>query len=139
MATQKADFNRIYAEPDPRAYIRTLRALDYAAPEHGCEAFGVVLDELRRTGDSPVVLDLCCSYGINAALLNHDVTLTQLEEHYSQARDMTLPELTERDRDWFAARRRADAVDVIGLDASEPAVDYAVNVGLLRDGIVADL
>ena len=137
---RKADFSDVYVQPDPRAYYETLQPLDYEIPQHGSEVFEAVLDELRANSpDRPVVLDVCCSYGVNAALLNHHVTLQEVQEHYATAGDLPRQQLIERDRRWFGRRRRAEAVDVVGLDASAPAVDYAVEASLLADGVVADL
>lgn len=139
MSTEKADFSDIYTQPDPRSYHSTLAALDYQIPEHGCEIFEVLLDELRSDGATPAVLDVCCSYGINAALINHDLSLREFQEHYRDAGDVSRDELIARDRAFFAERRRADPVAVTGLDASQPALDYAVEAGLLADGLSADL
>src|SRR4051794_30563341 len=110
MAAQKADFTNIYTQPDPRAYYRTLGALDYAIPEHGRGVFDVVLDELRATTGSPVVLDVCCSYGVNAALMNHDVTLDEIGAHYADADGLSHDALIERDRRWYGERRSREAV-----------------------------
>lgn len=141
MTAQKADFTDVYVQPDPRAYYRTLARLDYEIPEHGCPVFRAVIDELREPGSAPTVLDLCCSYGVNAALLNHDLALADVSRHYEEISDtaMSRAELLDVNREWYAARRRADAVDVVGLDISGPAVRYAVEAGLLASGIVADL
>jgi SAM-dependent methyltransferase len=139
MAQQKADFSDIYIQPDPRAYYRTLQALDYEIPERGREVFAVVLDELRETRPAPLVVDLCCSYGINAAVLNHGLTFGEIESHYAGADGLARGAMIERDRAFYGARRLPDAVDVVGVDMSQPAVDYAVEAGLLVDGVVADL
>jgi SAM-dependent methyltransferase len=139
MPTGKADFTEIYVQPDPRAYHRALGELDYEIPEQARAIFATLLEELRGSHAEPSVLDVCCSYGINAALLNHEVSLEEVREHYAGGEGLSRRELIERDREWFAARRRADAVEVIGLDASEAAVSYAVEGGLLAEGMVADL
>lgn len=139
MSTDKADFSDIYTQPDPRSYHSTLGALDYQIPEHGCQIFEVLLDELRSDGGTPAVLDVCCSYGINAALINHELTLTEFQEHYRTAGELSRSELIARDRAFFAERRRPDPVEVTGLDASRPALDYAIEAGLLTDGLSADL
>ncbi len=139
MTKQKADFENIYVEPDPGSYHRTLGNLDYEIPEHGRRVFHALLDELRVDSEDPTVLDLCCSYGVNAALLNHDVTLEEVQAHHSQASALSHDDLLERDRRWYADRRRSETVNVIGLDSSEAAVNYAVDAGLLTDGITADL
>ncbi len=87
------------------------------------------------------VLDVCCSYGVNAALLNHELTFDELRSHYRSWEQAVLPrdELVAADRCFFAERRRPDAVEVIGLDIAENAVAYATEVGLLEHGLVADL
>lgn len=135
----KATFADVYAQDDPRAYFETLGGLGYEIPAHGREVFAAVLSELSDRVDQPQVLDVCCSYGINAGLLNHDVGLEDLYAHYAGADGMSRDDLVARDRRYYASHRRPDAVDVIGLDSSGPAVTYARDVGLLAEGIVADL
>ena len=79
------------------------------------------------------VLDVCCSYGINAALLTHELTLAELFEHYTSpvARRLTRADLIEWDKEFYAARRRPGAPRVIGLDVAGNALGYARAVGLL--------
>lgn len=137
-------FDHTYDQPDPRAYFRALGPLEYRAPHHGQSVFRRAVDACRRTapdGEPVAVLDLCCSYGINAALLNHDVTLDDLYAHYTspQATALTTAELIERDRGFYAARRRPDAVRVTGLDRAANAVAYACAVGLLDEGFAENL
>ncbi len=135
----KADFSAIYNEPDPRSYYRTLGALDYEIPAHGTTVFERLLDELGGR-EGKTVLDLCCSYGVNAALLNYDVELGELYEHYASVdTGADAGEVEEIDRRWFATRRRPDAVSTVGLDMAENAVRYATSVGLLDHGVVANL
>ncbi len=136
---QKADFSDIYDQGDPRAYFRTLGSLDYAVPAHGTPIFERLLGEMGGR-EGKTVLDVCCSYGINAALLNHDISLDDLVALYAQfGADSDETEVQRVSADWFAERRRADAVETIGLDAAPHAVEYATKVGLLDRGIVADL
>lgn len=135
----KADFSSIYNRPDPRAYFGELGALDYEIPSHGVRVFEQLLDEMGGRDDK-TVLDVCCSYGVNTALLNYDVTLDDLYEHYAQiSPELDSPTVEQIDRHWFAERRRPDAVRTVGLDAAENAVQYAARVGLLDRAVVADL
>ncbi|MEU8528287.1 MULTISPECIES: hypothetical protein [Streptomyces] len=133
----KARFDDIYDRPDPRAYFRRLAPLEYEIPHHAQAAF-------RRAAaatDGGTVLDLCCSYGINAALLNHDVSLSELYRHYTApgVKDLTTAELVLRDKQFYGARRRADALHVIGLDIAGRALRYAQDVGLLDDAFAENL
>ncbi|MDH6108496.1 SAM-dependent methyltransferase [Kitasatospora sp. MAP12-15] len=139
-----AAFDDIYDQPDPRAYFRALGPLEYQAPHHGQSIFQRAVAARRRTARAaePVtVLDICCSYGINAALLNHDVTLDDLYAHYTspQATALTTAELIEWDRSYYAARRRRDPARVIGLDMATNAISYAREVGLLDEGFAENL
>ncbi|MBA3611025.1 MAG: hypothetical protein H0W54_06380, partial [Rubrobacter sp.] len=80
----KANFNHVYDLPDPRGYFETLGSLGYLAPEHGRRVFSALLKSMRgEAGEDPKVLDLCCSYGVNAALLKHDLTLDDLYARYA--------------------------------------------------------
>ncbi|TDE54030.1 hypothetical protein E1295_16175 [Nonomuraea mesophila] len=130
----KADFNDIYDRPDPRAYYERLGSLDYAVPHHGQQVFLRVLDALDV--DSPTVVDLCCSYGVNAALMKCDLTLDHLYDHYGDdpVAHLATDELIDEDRGFYRSHRRRAAPRVVGLDTASSAVDYAVQVGLLDVG-----
>ncbi|UFR00144.1 hypothetical protein KBP30_02650 [Streptomyces sp. Go40/10] len=136
-AEGKSRFDDIYDSPDPRAYFLRLAPLEYEIPQHAQPVFRQAAAERAALDDgfpgAPVVLDVCCSYGINAALLNHDVTLTDLYQRYTSraAQAMSTAELATRDRKFYAERRRPDAVPVYGLDVAAPAVQYALEAGLL--------
>ncbi|GHG61365.1 hypothetical protein [Streptomyces griseocarneus] len=140
----KSGFEDVYDRPDPRAYFTRLRPLDYRIPHHAQPVYRALVEErARRARSRPpaAVVDLCCSYGVNAALLNHDLTLADLYAHYTspEAATLTTAELTRRDKEFYAAHRRADAVPVIGVDVSSRAVGYARDVGLLDDAFAVDL
>ncbi|MET9917507.1 hypothetical protein ABZZ04_10530 [Streptomyces sp. NPDC006435] len=133
-------FDDIYDRADPRAFFRELGAFGYRTPHHAQRVLRR-LAALRLRAPGEAVLDLCCSYGINAALLNHELTLDDLYAHYTSPRvtAMTSEELTEHDRSFFRARRRRDAVPVIGLDIAPNAIAHARAVGLLDAGFAENL
>jgi hypothetical protein len=135
----KASFDDLYVQPDPRAYYRGLGALGYEVPRHGQRVFDGVLDTLDA--DEPTVVDLCCSYGVNAALLKHDLELDELEGHYrsEQLAAVSTGALADIDRAYFEETRRDQAPRVIGVDTAAPAVEYAVDVGLLDAGFAENL
>ena len=138
--TGKVSFDHIYTEPDPRAYFRTLRGLDYRIPELAKPYFRALIDEYRATFDvaAPQVVDIGSSYGINAALLRCDTTMAELYERYGDGAPETTDELLARDRDLVAVRSGAPA-RFVGLDVSQPALDYGTKAGFLDDAVFADL
>ncbi len=166
----KADFGSLYDRHAPRALARALGALDYEIPQRALPVFRALLDAMPRdrapatddAGRAQRVVDLCCSYGFNAALLRHDLTLAELMRHWSGPvadpaaqhdepgpGDPDTGDLGDdvdgdrhagaADAAFFAARRRAGAPRVVGLDAAGNAVAYARRAGLLDAGWAEDL
>ncbi|MFF2148095.1 hypothetical protein [Kitasatospora sp. NPDC058190] len=141
----KARFDDIYDQADPRAYFTRLAPLGYEIPHHAQSVFRRTADLRNRAEDARgrrlAVLDVCCSYGINAALLNHDLTMTDLYEHYTgrEAQKLSTDELMAWDKEFYAQRRRPDAFPAIGLDIAARAVRYAQAVGLLDVGCTDNL
>ena len=136
----KAQFDHLYDQPDPRDYYRTLGALDYEIPQRALPVVQTLLGALPRPGPRRV-LDVCCSYGINAALLRYELTLDDLHRRYADpAVDaLSAEELARSDREWLADRRRPGAPRVTGVDVAANAVAYACRADLLDDGWVEDL
>ena len=145
-AVQKAmtSFDEIYDQPDPRAFFRSLGRWEYQTPHHAQGIFRRMVTartQAARAAEPVTVLDICCSYGINAALLNHDLTLDDLYAHYAspEAAALTTAELIEWDRAYYAAHRRPDPARVVGLDTAANAIAYARAVGLLDEGFAENL
>jgi len=127
---------------DPRAYFSVLGALDYMIPDIAEPVVRQILAARARIdGADPVVLDVGCSYGINAAVHRFPLNFDTLRRRYARHEMATLSseEMTRLDRHYFAAWPETGMARFIGLDISEPAVRYARTVGLIDDGIVADL
>jgi hypothetical protein len=140
----KTSFDDIYDRPDPRDYFRRLRPLEYRTPHHAQQIFRRLIEARTPISglDRPAtVVDVCCSYGVNAALLCHDVTLDDLYDRYTSPRTagLTRDQLVAQDRAFYAERRLPLAAQVIGLDAARHAVAYARTAGLLDEGFGEDL
>ncbi|GLZ35291.1 methyltransferase type 12 [Lentzea sp. NBRC 105346] len=132
--------DHIYTQPDPRAYFSALRGLDYQIPQLAKPYFAALIDEYReaRQVDTPQVVDIGSSYGINAALLRCDVTMDDLYDRYCDADDLSRAALLASDRELVRTRTGARA-RFVGLDISEPALSYARQAGFLDDTVHADL
>lgn len=88
-----------------------------------------------------VVTDVCCSYGVNAAMMNHDLGLDDLFEHYGDP-DLdgcSREEILEADARFFAERRRSTPTAMVGIDIAANAVSYGVEAGLIDHGVVTNL
>lgn len=138
----KANFGDIYVQEDPRAYFSVLGALDYMIPDVAEPIVRQIVAAKGRHGESPAtILDVGCSYGINAALHRFPVSFNTLRSRYAN-REMAAVSpamLAHLDRHFYASWPEIGRARFIGLDVSAPAISYARKVGLLHGGIVADL
>jgi hypothetical protein len=139
--TSKADFTGIYTAPDPRPYFAALAPLGYQVPEHATPLVRAEVDAPGRDTRARTVLDLCCSYGINAALLRTSVQLAELGARYTgpALAPLSPDALAAADAAFFRAHEERPDVRVLGLDASAPAVGYATAARLLDRGFAEDL
>lgn len=137
----KANFDDIYDLEDPRGYFNTLGELDYQAPQNGSRVFTALLEKKELNGRSAKVVDLCCSYGVNAALLKHDLSLEDLYSRYGSQRLalVSADELAAADNDYYADHRLQSPPEVVGVDVAGNAVSYALQAGLLDSGFAENL
>lgn len=143
----KAVFDHTYNQGDPRPYFQTLQTHEYQTPAHAQPVFSALVAALRAIGHHGgnngelVALDLCCSYGINAALLCHKLTLDALRDHYCSPAlaSLSSDELATADALFYLGLRRPSPVQVVGVDAAPNAVAYAVAAGLLSQGFAENL
>ena len=137
----KADFDDIYNQPEPGPYYRALGKLDYRIPGEAKPVLQRVIEARRqaRPDDAVTMLDIGCSYGINAALLKHDLDMARLYDWYDDRPAPSAEAAVAADREFFNAQSRAPDLAVVGMDPAERAIGYGVETGLLDAGVVADL
>ena len=138
----KADFEWTYNRLDPRSYFKALGALDYAIPERAAPVFRRVIDACAtaRHSDCLNVIDIGCSYGINAAVLKYGCKMSDLRSHYSELNGTTPPhEVMEADRKLFTDSTTKCDLHITGIDRAQFAASYAFWAGLLDDAIPENL
>lgn len=138
----KAVFDDIYVLDDPRAYFSVLGDLDYMIPDVAEPVVRQILAaKAAASGVRPVVLDVGCSYGINAAVHRFPLTFGGLRHRYArrEMRAVSSETLVRLDRNFYASWPDVGLARFIGLDISAPAISYATDVGLLEQGVAADL
>lgn len=137
----KANFNRVYNGPDPREYFRQLSGLDYVIPDLAKEIFRRLVRHRETDLGRPVkVLDVGCSYGINAALIRYPIDIQRLADRYGNPAVLTLDtkEVAALDTHYFQSWPRLSTAEFIGLDSSAAAISYAQSVGLLNGGLFSN-
>ena len=138
----KANMDHIYDQPDPRAYFRELRKHGYAIPGAAKPIFQKLISRLRhQRNDTVHVLDLGCSYGVNAALLKHDLSMPDLYDHWGEEdiAGIESEELIASDQRYFSNLDEQADITVTGLDQAESAVSFAEESGLLDEGLSINL
>jgi SAM-dependent methyltransferase len=138
----KANMDHIYDQGDPRAYFRELKKLGYVIPGIAKPIFQQLISYLQRRQEDPVrVLDLGCSYGVNAALLKHDLTMPDLYDHWGREalRETPSEQVVAEDRRFFADLDGPEDITVIGLDPAAAAVAFGEDAGLLDEGLAVNL
>lgn len=138
----KANFDRIYELPDPREYLRVLGGLDYVIPDLAKGILRSLIARCARTrGRRVKVLDLGCSYGINAALVRFPLDMQRMAHRYNNAsmHGLSPAQLLKLDMNYFGSWPEQVNASFAGLDVSPAAIDYAKSVGLIESGLAANL
>jgi len=140
----KSKFDDIYNVDDPVSYYESLcLQKEYELPELAKPYFATIIDAyLKYQPVTPLkILDLGCSYGINAAILKFNKTITELYQHYTSPSRLELTKTLRRDLDyhWLHQSSFNNKLQFLGLDISKAAIDYSVESQLLDVGICADL
>lgn len=140
---EKFDFSSLYNQPEPRSYFNALTTLDYEIPQLALPIFKRVLEVSRTTAYSAAtprkVLDVCCSYGINSALLKCNVNLDTMALYYKESAELPLDQRVLIDNQYFAQHVCCSDLAIIGLDVANKAVYYGTATGLLTSGWVENL
>ncbi len=138
--TGKLNLNHVYNRPDPRDYFSTLSKLGYCVPDVAKPFFKRLLEAKREANGEAAakVVDVGCSYGVNAALIKHDMSLDDLYRLYAEEAPDDQAVMLERDRALFADCAD-DQLSIVGLDIAQNAVAYAVDAGIMDAGVAADL
>jgi hypothetical protein len=136
----KHDFAPTYDRVWPHAYLKAHLALDYVIPHNAKTVFNQVIANCMRDRQKErlKIIDVGCSYGINAALLKCDLALDEL---YAAA----LPggALYKRNIDahrvFFDKSIHRDDLVIVGVDPARRAIGYAKTVGLIDAAVTSDL
>lgn len=138
----KFNMDHIYNQPDPRGYFQELKKYDYSIPGAAKPVFRKLISHLQARREHTIhVLDLGCSYGVNAALLKYDLSLRELYDHWSSNGLSTAKpeEIIQSDRRFFDKLGVRGDIEVIGLDQAEKAINYGEETGLLDEGLALNL
>ena len=135
----KVNFDDVYNLPDPRRYYRTLGALDYRIPSEARPVFDAVIDAIEPS--APTIVDVGCSYGVNAAMIKYGLAFEELVARYraSLVRTSSVAETIFSDAAFFADMPIVRDAKFIGIDVAAEAAGYGKAVGLLDEAVTQNL
>jgi SAM-dependent methyltransferase len=141
---KKLNLSHIYNLRNPEPYYQFITQYKYDLPERAKSYFLKVINTYRHYESlrDLKILDIGCSYGINAALLKFKKSIPEIYQHYTDdSLDIKPAELSRRhlDSKWFHESSSDEGLQFIGLDSAENAVNYAVEAQLLQKGISTNL
>src|SRR4028118_2095883 len=134
----KTNFEVIYDLEDPREYFNTLGSFGYYIPQHGQRVFSELIEARRAgmngngTGEGRTkVVDVCCSYGVIAALLKHDIVIDDLYTRYrsEELAGRSSEELARADAAFYGERTKEGAPEVVGGDVGRNAASHGPRPG----------
>ncbi len=137
----KADFNGIYNQPTPHAYITEMASHGYQIGEQARPYCLAAVDFLRQrnSGACPVqMLDIGCSYGMGSASVRYGCTLDEMDAFLSAHVPKNYSLCCEAIRKWLNVTPSFSDMRCVGVDSSAPAIRFAKGSGLLEGGIARD-
>ncbi|EGU74905.1 hypothetical protein FOPG_08683 [Fusarium oxysporum f. sp. conglutinans race 2 54008] len=135
---QKANFTDLHNQQDLGGYPTTLAPLQYTIPQQVLPLFQRLHRLSCRGATAPAILGMRCSYGINGALLRHQVDLETWTAHYTGSEPDSKQQALA-DKEFFASRERSPKPVVLGLDKADHAVRHALDAGLIDAGWIEGL
>lgn len=138
----KADFSNVYNLDDPREYFRSLSINDYIIPHIARDVFLQLIECHEENRHKTLnIIDLGCSYGVNAALLKRHLNWDMLVARQTLPGMMRLPSaaLQRLDRLFLESWPLRERIRMVGIDIAERAIAYANAIGALDIGFPIDL
>ena len=140
---KKLNLNEVYNLKNPEPYYQSINQYEYDLPERAKPYFEKIINTYRNYESVRFlkILDIGCSYGINAAILKFNKSITEIYQHYTNSSRLQQSELSRRhlDSKWLDESSLDEGLQFIGLDSAEKAVNYATESQLIQSGISTNL
>jgi hypothetical protein len=137
----KASFDATYTAPTPHAYIAEMARTGYQIGEQA-RPYCVAAAELMREHNGPSwpvqMLDIGCSYGIGSAFVKFGCSFDEMVAFFATRAPRDYTAACDATRNWLHVTPPVCDVRTVGLDASAPAITFAVASALLDGGIARD-
>ena len=134
--TVKKDFTDIYRQKFPDDYLEEMRRLQYRIPNSTKSFYMSLAEQLYKKLSRPInILDIGSSYGINAALMKHDLEMSDLDDFFLTEENTNV----EQTKQFFEKLPSKDYLKFYQIDISDPALQFSEEVKLCTKGICVNL
>ena len=131
----KRDFTDIYTQKFPNDYLKEMKRLDYRIPNKTKPLYLSIAKKIYDKVSRKIkILDIGNSYGINSALMQYDLTMSDLDAFFLK-KDPSI----EQSQEFFEKLSSKDFFEFNQIDISKPALKFSENVNLCKKGICVNL
>ncbi|AFS82382.1 hypothetical protein [Candidatus Nitrosopumilus sediminis] len=131
----KKDFSNIYVQKFPNSYLKEMKRLEYRIPDETKPLYLSIAKKIYNKLSKTInIIDIGSSYGINSALMKHDLSMSDLDDFFLKKE----PSI-EQSKQFFDALPSDDTLDFYQIDISEPALRFSENVQLCKKGLCVNL
>lgn len=132
----KKNFADIYTQKFPDDYLEEMKRLHYRIPDKTKTLYLSLAEQLyNKLSRSINILDIGSSYGINAALMKHDLEMSDLDDYFLQEENTSL----EQTKQFFDKMPSNDHLKFYQIDISDNALQFSEDVKLCKKGICVNL
>ena len=132
----KKDFTNIYTQKTPYSYLKEMQVLQYRIADHTKPLYLSLAEQLYNKLQRPInILDIGSSYGINSALMKHDLVMSELDDFFLTKDE---PNITQT-KQFFEKQPQNDHLNFYEIDISNPALVFSEDFGLCEKGICVNL
>lgn len=134
----KKDFSDIYHKKFPAQYLKEMGDLEYRIADQTRPLYQHLAQRIVNRLKRPVkILDLGSSYGINSALLNYELVMSELDDFFLQNNhDISINEVQNFFED---LPNKNPNFEFYLVDISRPALEFATKVGLCNDAFCVNM
>ena len=133
----KRDFTDVYTQKFPNEYLKEMKRLDYRIPDKTKPLYLSLARQIyKKISRTIKVLDIGSSYGINSALMRHNITMSDLDNFFLKENH---PPTKEQARQFFEDMPSDKTLSFCQIDISEPALKFSEDVQLCKKGLCVNL
>lgn len=134
----KKDFSDIYTKKYPAPYLEEMNHVEYRIPDQTKPLYKHLTERLgNHLKRSINILDLGSSYGINSALLNYELIMSELNDFFIQQNPR--PSIKEVQDFFDELPGKNPNLKFYLVDTSSPALEFAEKAGLCEGSFCVNM